>query len=173
MTSTCSAGDDTSPAFTAYRARIRERFTQLYDENAALQAQLDALAAQDTAAADADLIAQIPYAPSLLAKAPAPVQEALYAALGIHATYRADKNQITIRAVLTDTTPRILQALLADPRTDGDSPKRSPNPFGEPLTGRLTGDHPCGRGYSRPTRRARSPSVSSNIGAGSSRANCR
>ncbi len=138
MTELAQLGDDTSPASTAYRTRIRERFTQLYDETAALQAQVDLLAAQDTAAADADLIAQIPYAPGLLASAPAPVQEALCAALGIHATYRADKNQITIRAVLTDTTPGILQAILADPRTDGDSPKRSPNPFAESSAAPMT-----------------------------------
>jgi hypothetical protein len=77
MTELAQLGDDAS---TAYRTRIRERFTQLYDETAALQAKLGELVAQDTAASDANLIAQLPYAPGLLASAPAPVQETLYAA---------------------------------------------------------------------------------------------
>jgi hypothetical protein len=96
---------------------------------AALKSELDDLAAQGTAASDADLIAQIPYAPGLLAEAPAGIQEARYAALGIHCTFRADKKQVTIRAVLTDTTPGIVAAPLAAPAADGDSSKRSPETF--------------------------------------------
>jgi hypothetical protein len=38
-------GDDTSPAANAYRDRIREQFTERFNEHAAVQAELDALTA--------------------------------------------------------------------------------------------------------------------------------
>ena len=45
----------------------------------------------------------------------------LYAAFGIQALYRAPLNQVTIWATITSTTPGILAALTADPRTDNDT----------------------------------------------------
>ena len=54
-----------------------------------------------------------------------------HAALDIHAIYRADKNQVTIRATITSTTPGIVAALLADPRTGSDSSGKAPAPRGE------------------------------------------
>jgi hypothetical protein len=86
-----------------------------------LQAQLDAI--NDQAATDNDpaLIGELPYAPGFLATAPDSVKESLYAALGIQCVYRPGKKQVTIRATITNTTPGIVAALLADPRTDGDN----------------------------------------------------
>jgi hypothetical protein len=114
-------GGDTSPATTAYRLRIREHYTELHDAAAALQAQLNAI--NDQAAADNDpaLIGELPYAPGFLASAPDTVKESLYAALGIQCVYRPGKKQVTIRATITNSTPGIVAALLADPRTDSDN----------------------------------------------------
>ncbi len=66
------------------RDRIREQFTQRYDEHTATQAELDALTSQAASdAGDPDLLDELPYAPGLLASAPAALQEALYAAFDI------------------------------------------------------------------------------------------
>jgi len=85
-------GSDSTPATTAYRARIREHYTELHDTAAALQAQLDAITAQAATGNDPALIAELPYAPGFLATAPDPVKENLYAALGIQCLYRPGKN---------------------------------------------------------------------------------
>jgi site-specific DNA recombinase len=132
MTELAELGDAASPASTAYRQRIREHFNQLYDDTAALQAELDTLAATAGTVTDADLIAQLPYAPALLIEAPHEIREALCAALEVHCTYRADQGQVTIRATITDSTPGIVAALLAKLAADGDSPNPSPAPSAGP-----------------------------------------
>lgn len=80
---------------------VRRRLEELHEENADLNAQLDALDAQAAKVSDADLIQMLPHAPGLLLQAPDDVREALFAAFGIHCTYRADQNQVTIRATIT------------------------------------------------------------------------
>lgn len=113
MTELAELGDAASPASTAYRQRIREHFNQLYADTATLQAELDDLAHQAGTVTDADLIAQLPYAPALLIAAPDEIREALCAAFEVHCTYRADQGQMTIRATITDSTPGIVTALAA------------------------------------------------------------
>jgi len=136
-------GSDTSPATTAYRTRIRirEHYTELHDAAAALQAQLDAI--KDQAAADNDpaLITELPYAPGFLATAPDPVKESLYAALGIQCLYRPAKKQVTIRATITNTTPGIVAALLADPRTGSDNTNEPSAPFDESNTAAIAAEN--------------------------------
>jgi hypothetical protein len=63
-------GDDTSPAATEYRKRIREHHTELYSQGAALHAQLEAITAQAASENDPALIEQLPYAPGFLLQAP-------------------------------------------------------------------------------------------------------
>ena len=122
-------GDDKSPAACAYRDRIREQFTERYNEHAAIQAELDALTA-DTAPAinDPALLDELPYAPGLLPDAPDTIREALYAAFDVQCLYREDKEQVTIWATVTDTTPGIIAALLADPRTGSETAASTPSP---------------------------------------------
>jgi hypothetical protein len=81
-------GDAGSPASTAYRQRIREHFNQLYDDTAALQAELDDLAREASTVTDADLIAQLPFAPARLIEAPDEIREALCAAMEVQAITR-------------------------------------------------------------------------------------
>ena len=122
-------GDDTSPAANAYRDRIREQFTERYNEQAAIQAELDALTAGPAPALnDPALLDELPYAPSLLADAPATIRETLYAAFDIQCLYRQDTSQVTIWTTITDTTPAIIAALLTDPRTDSDSDTAASTP---------------------------------------------
>ena len=71
MTQAEQLGDDKSPAACAMRDRIREQFTDRYNEHAAVKAELDALTA-DTAPAvnDPALLDELPYAPGLLERCP-------------------------------------------------------------------------------------------------------
>ena len=49
----------------------------------------------------------------------------------MHALYRAQQHQATITATVTDQTPQIIHALIADPRTDHDTahPERTNPPI--------------------------------------------
>jgi hypothetical protein len=109
---------------------------------AALHAQLEAITAQAASENDPALIGELPYAPGFLLQAPDHVREALYAALNPHCTFRGDKQQVTIRATLTDTTSGIIAALIADPRTDTGSPKRSPGPLADPNNSAMATETP-------------------------------
>ena len=53
--------------------------------------------------------------------APARIKDGLLDAFDIQVLYRHDHGQVTIRAALTDDTPRTITALLDDPRTDNDT----------------------------------------------------
>ena len=122
MTQAEQLGDDMSPAANAMRDRIREQFTDRYNEHAAVKAELDALTADPAPALnDPALLDELPYAPGLLADAPDTIREALYAAFDIQCLYRQDAGQVTIWATITDTTPGIITALTAHPRTDTDT----------------------------------------------------
>jgi len=53
--------------------------------------------------------------------APTDLRARVYAAFDVHALYRAEMNQATITAKVTDATPQLTQALLDDLRTDHDT----------------------------------------------------
>jgi hypothetical protein len=116
---------DTSPATTAYRARIRARNAELHDQLTRAQIQLTALDDQPPAN-DPTLLDELPYLPGILAKAPDAVKEKLLAALDVQCLYRKKQHQATIFVTITDTTPATLAALLADPRTDDNEPGPQP-----------------------------------------------
>lgn len=58
--------------------------------------------------------------------------------LNLHCTFRGDKQQVTIRVTITDTTPGIVAALIADPRTDTGSP----GPLADPNNFAITTETP-------------------------------
>jgi hypothetical protein len=128
MTELAQLGSDTSPAADAYRARIRDSFNTAYTDRTATQAQLDALTTTPARENDPSLLDELPYAPGYLLDAPDAIRTTLYTALGIECLYRANKQQATIWATITDTTPGILTALIASPRTDSDTGP-APDPF--------------------------------------------
>jgi hypothetical protein len=86
--------------------------------------------ASQPAADDPGLIEELPYAPELLAGAPAELRARIYAAFQVHALYRAQQHQATITATITDQTPGIIAALISDPRTGHDTanPERTNPP---------------------------------------------
>jgi len=111
------------PAAQAYRARIRERFTELYAQRTTTEASLAAAQAATPADDDPALLDALPYAADIFQDAPDRIQQAILAAFQVQALYyNNDDNQVTIRATITTGTPRAVAALLADPRTDDDSP---------------------------------------------------
>jgi hypothetical protein len=59
--------------------------------------------------------------PGLLKDVPAEPRARVYAAFDVHALYRAEMNQATITATITDATPQLIRELLTDPRTDHDT----------------------------------------------------
>jgi hypothetical protein len=60
MTQTEQLGDDQSPAANAMRARIREQFTERYNEHTAVKAELDALTASTPAVNDPTRLDELP-----------------------------------------------------------------------------------------------------------------
>jgi hypothetical protein len=73
-------GDAQTAAARAQRDRIDEQFTVRFDEQAAAKAELEALTADQPAADDPALIDELPYAPGLLADAPAELRARIYGA---------------------------------------------------------------------------------------------
>src|ERR1017187_5883402 len=63
MTQTEQLGDDTTPAANAMRDRIREQFTERYNEHTAIKTELDTLTASIPAVNDPTLLDELPYAP--------------------------------------------------------------------------------------------------------------
>jgi hypothetical protein len=114
-------GSDTSPAADAMRQRITDQFTDRYNQAKTLQAELDDLTASQPAEDDPTLINELPYAAAAFTSAPDHIKAKLYAAFGIQVLYRQDKNQATIWATITTTTPGIVATLASDPRTDNDT----------------------------------------------------
>jgi hypothetical protein len=53
-----------------------------------------------------------------------PLQEIIAAAFDIQCVYRPEIKQATVVVTITDTTPGIITALTADPRTDHDNGAR-------------------------------------------------
>lgn len=90
MTQLEQLGADTSPAVAAYRDRIRDQFTQRYDDKTAAQAELDTLTAAAPPAEDPALIDELPYAPALLTDVPDDIRARIYAPFQVHALYRAE-----------------------------------------------------------------------------------
>jgi site-specific DNA recombinase len=140
ITELAQLGDDTSPAASAYRARIRDSYRQAYNDRTATQTELDTLQAAPARDNDPTLLDELPYAPGLLLDAPDHIREALYAAFGIHCLYRQEKQQVTIWATITDSTPQAITALLNDPRTDSVHP--APDPLANQAPAPITAETP-------------------------------
>jgi site-specific DNA recombinase len=143
----------TDPVSTAIRDRLTDQFSQRYDEKPSIEAELQAI--EDAAPlpdSDLDLIDELPYAPGLLACAPDDLRERLAAAFAMQAIYRQDTRQATLVLTITDTTPAIIAAILADPRIDPGTanPLTSPD---TPVDVSHTARAWCNPGFSTPGAR--------------------
>jgi hypothetical protein len=115
-------GASTRPADVAFCDRMREQFSQRYDEQTDIKAELAAIeGARPVADKDLDLIDELPYAPGLLASAPDHMREIIAAAFDIQCVYRPDQKQATVVLTITGATPGIITALITNPRADHDT----------------------------------------------------
>jgi hypothetical protein len=112
------------PAAQAYRARIRVRYAELYDERTRTETALAAA----TRADDPALLDELPMAGYILTAAPDRVKEAICAGFDIHVLYRKDRDQVTIWATITPATPATIAALIDGTRTDDDTHPGAPAP---------------------------------------------
>jgi hypothetical protein len=108
-------GGDTSPAAAAYRARIRARNAEWHDKRTTAEAQLTDLENTTEPDSDPSLLDELPYLTDNLASAPAELLHQLIDALDIQCLYRKDKNQATIWATITPTTPATLTVRCPEP----------------------------------------------------------
>jgi hypothetical protein len=60
----------------------------------------------------------------------------------MHCTYRADQNQVTIRAAITDTTRALSQRSLTPPEQTNGTPKAAPENFDEPTSAAIATQTP-------------------------------
>ena len=89
-------------------------------------------------ASDPSLLDELPFLGDILTSAPVGLTERLLDAFDVQAVYNRDKNQVTIHATLTDTTPQAIKDLLTDPRADHNrQPASAPAP--QDHVGHLTG----------------------------------
>jgi hypothetical protein len=121
-------------AADAYRARIRERFTQLCTERETITAQLTELA-HDTGQHpnDATLIDELPELPGRLDELPERIQAALFAAFDIQVLWNPPMRQATFFATITDTSPGIITDLLTRASDDDPATTSAAHP-GTPAT---------------------------------------
>ena len=133
--------DPGDPAAQALRQRIRARFTDLYTQRTTLETELAALEqAPAQPVNDPTLLDELPILGDILTEAPAALTERLLDAFDMQAVYNRDKDQVTIHATLTDSTPQAIKDLLTDPRADHNTPLPSqPATTSQDQVGHLAG----------------------------------
>ena len=115
-----------SPAITALRSRIIERFGELEDQRTQIG---DRLAALDRATAHQDDPAppgRAAPARGRPARMPASIQARLFAAFGLEMIYNKQDHQVIIYATITPSTPQALAEIIQD----SEPPKASAEPAG-------------------------------------------
>jgi hypothetical protein len=97
------------------RTRHLKRFTELETERDDINRKLTALAKQatQTTGGDPALLDRLPMLGDLLGKAPDRIKQQLLDAFDIQALYSKDKNQVTLWATITPSTPASLAAIIA------------------------------------------------------------
>jgi len=101
-----------SPAVTALRSRIIERFGELEADRAAINQQLAALTQVPAFLEDPALLDRLPTLAGILTDAPQRLQAQLFQALDLQLIYKKDTHQVTIYATITLTTPHALSAII-------------------------------------------------------------
>jgi site-specific DNA recombinase len=111
-----------SPAVTALRTRIIERFTELEADRTVINQQLTALTKAPAFLEDPTLLDHLPTLGGILTDAPQRLQAQLFAALDLQLVYKKDTHQVTIYATITPATPYALAAII-----DASEPPTSAN----------------------------------------------
>jgi site-specific DNA recombinase len=117
-----------SPAITALRSRIIERFGELETERAEINERLAALERSAGHQDEPGLLDALPMLGDALPSLPASIQARLFAAFGLELIYNKQDHQVTIYATITPATPQALAAIIADsePPTTPDGLAHSP-----------------------------------------------
>ena len=113
-----------SPAITALRTRIIERFGELEDDRAQINQRLAALERATDQQDEPALLDALPLLGDALmfrAEMPASIQARLFAAFGLELIYNKQDHQVSIYATITPATPRALAAIIA-----GSEPPATP-----------------------------------------------
>jgi hypothetical protein len=117
-----------SPAVTALRTRIIERFTELEADRTAINQQLAALTKAPAFLEDPGLLDALPTLGGILTDAPQRLQAQLFAALDLQLIYKKDTHQVTIYATITPATPYALAAIIdtSEPPTSANTATLTP-----------------------------------------------
>jgi hypothetical protein len=97
--------DPTSPAVTALRTRILDRFSELETERATIGNQLDTLAKQASHQPNPGLLDALPLAADLLPDAPPRILQRLCQAFDLQLLCSKEHHQVTIWATITPSIP--------------------------------------------------------------------
>jgi len=116
-----------SPAITALRSRIIERFGELETERAQINDRLTALDRATIQRDEPGLLDALPMLGDALAEMPASIQARLFAAFGLELIYNKHDHQVTIYATITPSTPATLAEIIA-----GSEPPAEPVAVGHP-----------------------------------------
>jgi hypothetical protein len=101
------------------RTRHLKRFTELEAERDDIGGKLAALAKEtvQTTGGDPALLDRLPMLGDLVASAPDRIKQKLFDAFDIQALYSKTKNQVTLWATITPSTPAALAAIIAASET--------------------------------------------------------
>jgi hypothetical protein len=111
--------DPNSAAVTALRTRHLKRFTELETERDDIDGKVHALAKEATQTTDGDpaLLDRLPMLGDLLGMVPDQIKQQLLDAFDVQALYSKTKNQVTLWATITPSTPVALAAIIAASET--------------------------------------------------------
>jgi site-specific DNA recombinase len=101
-----------SPAVIALRSRIIERFTELETERDQIKQRLSKLERAGHQDQDPTLLDQVPMLGDILSACPPKLKAQFYQAFGIEILYNKPKHRLTMRAVITPSTPDTLRAII-------------------------------------------------------------
>jgi site-specific DNA recombinase len=110
--------DPADTAAAAMRARITDRFAELHHQREQAQAQLDALQAVTSKAADPTLLDELPLAGDILPGLDPDLKARLFDAFDLQILWNKSGRQATVFAEITEVTLRTLPGIL-NPGQDG------------------------------------------------------
>jgi hypothetical protein len=117
-----------SPAITALRSRIIERFTELETERTEIGERLAAIERATGQENEPGLLDALPMLGDALPGLPASIQARLFAAFGLELIYNKEDHQVSIYATVTSSTPHALTEVIArsEPPATPDGLAHSP-----------------------------------------------
>jgi hypothetical protein len=110
---TLASQPQNSPALTALRSRIIERFGELEAERTQVNDRFTALDRATSHQDEPALLDELPILGDILTGAPPSFQGRLFAAFGLELIYNKEDHQVSIYAAIPPSTPHTLAAIIA------------------------------------------------------------